>query len=88
LTHELNADEKNNFSRYIRTAALNLHVNLAQGVFAKRKKRKKFVRVAKNALVIIEAATEMLVELKMATPEQLEVISTLSSSCCRQLDEL
>jgi hypothetical protein len=88
LTHELNADEKNNFSRYIRTTALNLHVNLAQGVFAKRKKRKKFVRSAKNALIIIDAATEMLVELKMATAEQIEVISSLSSSCCRQLDEI
>jgi len=88
LTHELPADEKTNFTRYIRTTALNLHVNLAQGVFVKSKKRKKFVRSAKNALNIIDAATEMLVELKLATQDQIEVIAALSSSCYRLLDEL
>jgi four helix bundle protein len=88
LTHELPADEKTNFTRYIRTAALNLHVNVAQGVFLKRKKRKKFLRNAKNALIIIDAATEILVELKFATQEQIDVITVLSSSCYRLLDEL
>jgi four helix bundle protein len=88
LTHELPAEEKTNFTRYIRTAALNLHVNVAQGIFLKRKKRKKFLRNAKNALVIIDAATEILVELKFATQEQVDVITTLSSSCYQLLDEL
>jgi four helix bundle protein len=88
LTHELPADEKTNFTRYIRTTALSLHVNLAQTVFAKSKKRKKLVRRAKNALIIIDAASEILVQLKFATQEQIEVISTLSSSCYRLLDEL
>ena len=88
LTHELPADEKTNFTRYIRTTALNLHVNLAQGVFVKPKKRKKFIRSAKNALIIIDAATEILVELRLATQDQIEVISALSSSCYRLLDEL
>jgi len=88
LTHELPADEKNNFTHYIRTTALSLHVNLAQSVFARPKKKKKFARRAKNALIIIDAATEILMELKMATPEQIEVISVLSSACYRQLDEL
>ena len=88
LTHDLPADEKTNFTRYIRTTALNLHVNLAQGVFVKAKKRKKFVRNAKNALIIIDAATEILVELRLATQDQVEVISALSSSCYRLLDQL
>ena len=88
LTHEIPADEKNNFSRYIRTAALNLHVNVAQGAFLKSKKRKKFIRNAKNALVIIDAATEILVDLKFANQEQVDVITTLSSSCYQLLDEL
>ena len=88
LTHELPAEEKTNFTRYIRTAALSLHVNIAQGVFLKPKKRKDFIRNAKNALVIIDAATEILVELRFATQEQIDVITTLSSSCYQLLDEL
>lgn len=88
LTHELPAEEKTNFSRYIRTAALNLHINVAQGAFLKSKKRKKFVRSAKNALIIIDAASEILVELKMATQEQIDVITSYSSSCYQLLDDL
>jgi four helix bundle protein len=88
LTHELPAEEKTNFARYIRTAALNLHVNVAQGIFLKRKKRKKFLRNAKNALIIIDAATEILVELNFATKEQIDVVASLSASCYQLLDEL
>jgi hypothetical protein len=57
-------------------------------VFLKPKKRKDFIRNAKNALVIIDAATEILVELRFATQEQIDVITTLSSSCYQLLDEL
>ena len=88
LTHELPAEEKTNFTRYIRTAVLSLHVNVAQGVFLKSKKRKKFIQSAKNALIVIDAATEILVELKFATEEQVDVIISLSSSCYQLLDEL
>lgn len=88
LTHELPSEEKTNFTRYIRTAALSLHVNIAQGVFLKSKKRKKFIRAAKNALIIIDAATEILVELNFATQEQIDVITSLSSSCYQSLDDL
>lgn len=88
LTHELPAEEKNNFTRYIRTAALNLHVNIAQGIFRKRKKRKKFFREAKKALIIIDAAAEILVELKLAARDQTDVVLVLSSSIYQLLDEV
>ena len=88
LTHELHSEEKTNFSRYIRTAALNLHINITQGVFLKPKKRKVYVRNAKNALIIIDAATEILVELRFAAQEEVDVITSLSSSCFQLLDEL
>jgi four helix bundle protein len=88
LTHELPTAEKTNFTRYIRTAALSLHVNVTQGVFLKMKKRKKFLRNAKNALIIIDAATEILVELKFVTEDEVDVITALSSSCYQLLDEL
>jgi four helix bundle protein len=88
LTHELPEEEKTNFARYIRTASLNLHINVAQGAFLKSKKRKKFIRNAKTALIIVDAATEILVDLRLATQEQIDLIATLSSSCYRLLDEL
>ncbi|MFL5741454.1 MAG: four helix bundle protein [Flavisolibacter sp.] len=88
LTHGLPADEKSNFTRYIRTAALNLHINIAQGAFQKPKKRKYFIREAKNALVIIDAATEILVELRLVTVEDTELIKTLSEKCFQLLEEM
>lgn len=88
LTHELPAEEKTNFVRYIRTAALNLHVNVAQAAFLKSKKRKKYVRAAQTALVIIDAAVEILAEVRMITHEQVDVITALSASCNELLNEL
>jgi hypothetical protein len=61
---------------------------VAQGIFLKPKKRKKFIRNAKNALIVIDAATEILVELRFATQEEVDVITSLSSSLYQLLDEL
>jgi four helix bundle protein len=88
LTHELPIEEKTNLGKYIRTAALSHHINVAQGAFLKSKKRKKFIRAAKNALVIIDAATEILVEVRFATPDQVEVITRLSSECYQMLQRM
>lgn len=88
LTHELPPEEKTNFSRYIRTAALSVHINIAQGAFLKSKKRKKYIRSAQNALVIIDAATEMLVEVGFVSTEDIDEVVRLSSSCYQLLDTL
>ena len=88
LTHELPAEEENNFTRYIRTAAISLHINIAQAVLFESKKRKKFIRNARSALIIIDAASEILIDLRFATEEQVEVISSLTSSCYQLLDQL
>lgn len=88
LTHELPSEEKTNFSRYIRTAALNLHMNIAQGVFLQPNKRKKFIRNAKSALIIIDAASEILAELGLKTREEVEAVTRISSSCYQMLDQL
>ena len=88
LTHDMPVEERVNFSRYIRTAALNFYVNAVQGMFRTSKKRKKYIRNGKNALVIIDAATEILVELNFATQEQIDVIANLASCCYQLLDEL
>lgn len=88
LTHELPTEEKTNFTRYLRTAALSLHVNIAQGAFLKSKKRKKYTKAAQNALIIIDAATEILLELNFASQAQVDLITNLSSTCYQLLDEL
>jgi four helix bundle protein len=88
LTHELPAEEKTNFSRYIRTAALSVHINIAQGAFAKSKKRKKYVREAKAALVIIDAALEMVVEVGFTTPSKTQPLIKLSAAIYELLDQL
>jgi hypothetical protein len=62
-------------------------MNIAQGIFLKSKKRKKFIQSAKNALVIIDAASEILLELGLTTKEDTELVSGLSSSCFELLDK-
>ena len=88
LTHELQGEETTNFVRYIRTAALSLHVNIAQGVFSESKRRKKFIRNARSALIIIDAAIEILIELGFVREPQVHLITSLLSSCNQILDEL
>ena len=88
LTHGLPQEEKTNFTRYIRTAALSVHINIAQGAFLKEKKREKYIREARKGLVVIDTAAEILVEVRFATREEVEVVTRLSSDCSRLLDQL
>ncbi len=88
LTHDLPPEEKTNFSRHIRTAALNVYLSVAQGAFLKPKKRKKFMRRAKDSLLIIEAASEMLVEVGFTTTARVEPVLKLCSYCYQLIDQL
>ena len=66
LTHDLKQEEAQNFIRYIRTAALNAHVNVARAAFATTEKRKKPIKAAKKAIIIVDAATDIMVEVSVA----------------------
>lgn len=89
LTHELPEEERKNLTHYIRMAALTVHVNVAQGAFlTSNKKRKKFAVNAQTSLVVIDAATEILAELGLVKPEDLNDVMVLSSGCYQLLDEL
>jgi four helix bundle protein len=89
LTHDLSSEEKTNLSKYIRTAAVTVFLNIAQGIFLKkRKKRKKFMNAAKNALVIIDAAVEVLIEVKLVNQEQTKNIETSSSILYQVIERL
>lgn len=87
LTHDLPEQEKTNFSKYIRAAALSVHVNIAQAAFRKSKKRKKHFREARKGLVVIDAAVEILVEVELITADQADPVLHLSSGLYQLLDQ-
>lgn len=89
LTHSLPAEEKTHLSCFIKTAALTAHVNITQGAFLKsRKQKKKFIRKAQTALVVMDAALEVLTEAHLATEKQTIELVQLSSSCYQLLNDL
>jgi four helix bundle protein len=89
LTQGLPSDERSNLGRYIRTAALTVHVNIAQGAWGrKRAGKRKYIRAAQNALVVIDAAIDVLVEVGFAREEQTTELIDLSSACYQLLNGL
>lgn len=89
ITHGLPAEEVTNLSRYIRTAALTFHINLAQGLAEKGKKsRKRHRKEAQKAMVVLDAALGVLAELKMGSEEQLAEVLHLSATGFQLLKRL
>ena len=81
ITHDLPSEEKTNLTRYIRSAAVTVFLNMARCLFLKkRKRRKKFIKSAKNNLVIINAAMEALADVGLITNEQLKQVIDSTSS--------
>lgn len=88
FTDKFPAEEKANLVHYIRSSALKVHLNIAQGAFLKKKKRRtKFIRPAQNALIVIDAAIEVVTEIGFAKEEATQVMQ-LSSACYQLLDRL
>ena len=89
LTHDLPPEEKTNLVQYIRTAAVTVHLNITQGTFLnKKKKRKKGIQIVQNALVIIDAAVAVLVEVGFINEDRTLEISDLTSAIYQILDAL
>ncbi|MDQ6608407.1 MAG: four helix bundle protein [Bacteroidota bacterium] len=89
LTSSLPPEEITNLTLYIRNGALTVHINSVQATFAKKKKaRKKFIKVSKNSLVIIDASIEALLEVGLVKEEATTEVMQLSSVCYQQLDRL
>ena len=86
LTQDLPSEEKTNLTRFIRAAAVTVFLNIARGIFLKkRKKRKKFIESAKNNLVVINAAMEALADVGLIQKEQLKPIEDSASALHRLL---
>ena len=87
LTQELPSEEKTNFCRYIRTAALCVHFNITRAANENSKKKKKYIRASRKALDIIDAGCEIMVEVGLAKKEQVKDLKNLSSSCYQLLNQ-
>ena len=82
LTHNLPPDEGANLSRIIRSAAVTVHLNLTQVLLVrKKKKRRKLVEATENALIVIDAAVGVLLEVGMAQAAEIHIIREASSHC-------
>jgi len=82
LTHHLPPEEGANLSRIIRAAAVTVHLNMTQGLLAtKKKKRHKLVEATENALIVIDAAMGVLLEVGLAHSGQIHPIRDASSQC-------
>jgi four helix bundle protein len=89
LTASLPPEEKTSLTQYIRNAALSTHINILQCTFLKKKKKhKKYIRAAKNSLVVIDAAVDVLIEVKLVTEPQTSEVMQLSSTVYQVLDRL
>jgi four helix bundle protein len=88
LTHDLPTEEKTNLTQYIRTAAVTVHLNIAQGFSLKKKKKRKKVIIIQNALTIINAAIEVLLEVGFITKENSAKLTTLITACYRAIENL
>ncbi|HVF98110.1 MAG TPA: four helix bundle protein [Flavisolibacter sp.] len=89
LTANLPPEEKTALTQYIRSAALSAHLSIAQGAFLKKKKRRKsFFRSAKNSLVVIDAAVDVLIETGLAQAEATNDVQQHSSTCYSLLSRL
>ena len=94
ITNDLPAEEKTNLVHHLRTAAVTAHINIARVAFldttsnGDNKKKRKFIREALNALIILDTATEVLVDVGFIKEEQTTEVVTLSSSCYLALDGL
>lgn len=86
LTHDLPAEENNNFRMHMRRAAVAGSLALAQAVRAKKKQRRKAVAVAMNNMIILQAALEMMMDLGMVTDITGQEISQRISAIHQLID--
>jgi four helix bundle protein len=89
LTHDLPQEEKTNLVQYIRTAAVTVHLNIAQGAFLnKKKKRKKLIQTVQNALTIIDTALAVLTEVNYTTEVRTSEITDITSAIYQTVESL
>ena len=88
LSEELHQAEKTKLTVYLRDAAITVFINIAQGVFIKKKKRKQYFETALESLLVIDAAMEVFAELKLAGPGEIELVKQQSSLCYKKINAL
>ncbi len=88
LTQDLPAEEKTNLSQYIKTAAITIYLNVAQGIPFKKKQRRKFRTTIYNALAVIDASVDALVETGLTNKDRPAAVTGLTLSLYQLLEKL
>lgn len=89
LTHDITAEEKGFLAEQLRKAALLAHSHIVQGLFSKKEKRKRnrFKR-AKDALVVVDAGLEMILQLGWVTTLQLSETERELQICFNTISQM
>jgi four helix bundle protein len=88
LTHDLPVDVRKTLFHEIRRAALFVYLDTCKGLSKSGKKKKKWYGFAKDQLLIIDAAIEVLIELNYVNEKESENVNQLMSSCFQLLTDL
>ena len=86
ISQELPPEEKTNLTRYLRSAAVTVFLNIArESVLKKRKKRKKFVASARNNIVVIIAVLEALGDVGLLPENRITTLQKSAAALRRML---
>jgi four helix bundle protein len=89
LSQNLPDEEKTNLFRYLRTAGLSVHINIAQAVVTKKKKvRKPHIREARKGLIVINAALDVVNEMSLAPVDEVQLLQQQAKTCYDLLEKL
>ncbi len=88
ISREMHEKEKTKLSVYLRDAAIIVFINIAQGVFATKKKRKQYLVGAVESLRVIDASMEVFAELKLAGEGEIELVKQQSLLCYKKIQAL
>lgn len=89
ITHGLPEEEKDNLVKQVRTSALEAYMHIVRGLFSKSdKKRKNHFKISRQALQIIDASIELMIELKYVKKDQLEELENSLLPCYRLLKKM
>jgi four helix bundle protein len=89
ITSEFPGEEKTNLFRYIRTAGLLTHINIVQALSVKKKKKRKvFIREARQGLIVVNAALDVLVEAGFTPEGDVQPLKEQVRRCYELLDKL
>jgi four helix bundle protein len=72
ITQQLSNEDVTNLNQQLKTAAATVYINIAQGLFKKKKRRRKHFENVADLLIVMNAIIELFAEFKLISEEQLK----------------